>query len=75
MGAGTGAALFAQMRPDLRNWHTLPANFQLGRLMLKSGRHKVKYVYIGDSGIIDIVEKEVEIKNGEKTLVNIRTLY
>jgi len=75
VGAGTGAALFAQMRPDLRNWHTLPANFQLGRLMLKSGRHKVKYVYIGDSGIIDIVEKEVEIKNGEKTLVNIRTLY
>lgn len=75
VGAGTGAMLFAQMRPDLRNWHTLPANFQLGRLMLKSGRQKVKYVFISDSGIIDTVEKEVEIKKGEKTLVNIRTLY
>jgi len=75
VGAATGAALFAQMRPDLRSWHTLPANFQLGRLTLKSGRQKVKYVFIGGSGIIHTVQKEVEIKKGEKTLVNIRTLY
>lgn len=75
VGAATGAALFAQMRPDLRSWHTLPANFQLGRISLKPGKQKVKYVLIGGGGIIDTVEKEVEIKKGEKTLVNIRTLY
>ena len=75
VGAATGAALFAQMRPDLRSWHTLPANFQLARLVMKPGKQKVRYVLIGDGGIIDTVEKEVEIKKGEKTLVNIRTLY
>jgi len=75
VGAATGAALFAQMRPDLRSWHTLPANLQLGRITLKPGKQKVRYVLIGDGGIIDTVEKEVEIKKGEKTLVNIRTLY
>ena len=29
VGAGTGTALFATMKPDLRCWHTLPANLQL----------------------------------------------
>ena len=75
VGAATGAALFAQMRPDLRSWHTLPANFQLGRFNLKPGKHKVRYVLIGAGGIVDTVEKEVEIKKGGKTLFNIRTLF
>ena len=74
VGAGTGAFLFAQMKPDLRCWHTLPANFQIGRFTLKPGKHKVKYVLIGGGRIIDTVEKDVEIKKGGKTLVNIRTL-
>ncbi|HNX23324.1 MAG TPA: hypothetical protein PKG60_04710 [Spirochaetota bacterium] len=75
MGAGTGAALFSQMKPDLRCWHTLPANFQLGRMKLKQGKYKLNFAFMGDGGIVDRAEKEVEIKKGEKTLVNLRTLY
>jgi len=75
MGAGTGAALFSQMKPDLRCWHTLPANFQLGRTKMKKGKYKLSFVFTGDGGNVDRLEKEVEIKKGEKTLVNLRTLY
>ncbi|HPD78551.1 MAG TPA: hypothetical protein PLH88_09025 [Spirochaetota bacterium] len=75
VAAGTGAYLFSQMKPDLRCWHTLPANFQLGRMTLKPGKYNVKFILSGAEGKIDEIEKEVEIKKGEKTLVNIRTLY
>ncbi len=74
-GAGTGAALFSQMKPDLRCWHTLPANFQLGRMRLKPGNYKLNFVLMGGGGIVDRIEKEVEIKKGEKKVVNLRTLY
>lgn len=72
VGAGTGVALFSQMKPDLRCWHTLPANFQLGRIPLKPGKYKVRFTLEGN---VDQIEKDVEIKKGEKTLVNLRTLY
>ncbi len=72
VGAGTGAALFSQMKPDLRCWHTLPANFQLGRMSVRPGKYKVRFTLEGN---VDQVEKDVEIKKGEKTLVNLRTLY
>ncbi len=75
VGATTGLLLFSQMKPDLRCWHTLPANFQLSRFSLKPGIQKVRYVLVGAGGIIDTIEKDVEIKKGEKTLVTIRTLY
>jgi len=75
IGAGTGVALFAQMKPDLRCWHTLPANFQLNRMSLKPGKQKVSFVYVDSGGIIERIEKDVEIKKGEKTVVNLRTLY
>jgi len=75
VGAGTGAALFSQIKPDLRCWHTLPANFQLGRMRLKPGKQKINFILMGSGGIVDRIEKEVEIKKGEKTVVNLRTLY
>ena len=74
-GAGTAVALFSQMKPDLRCWHTLPANLQLGRMMLKPGTHTVNFILIGNSGVVERIEKTVEIKKGEKTIVNMRTLY
>lgn len=75
VGAGTGAALFSQMKPDLRCWHTLPANFQLGRMTIRPGKYKARFTLSGAGGNIDEIEKEVEIKKGQKTLVNLRTLY
>ena len=74
-GLGTGAALFSQMKPDLRCWHTLPANFQLGRVFLPPGEYKANFQFMGRGGVISTFEKEVEIKKGEKTLVNLRTLF
>jgi len=74
-GLGTGAALFSQMKPDLRCWHTLPANFQLGREFLPPGKYTAKFQFMGGGGVVSTTEKEVEIKKGEKTLVNLRTLF
>jgi tetratricopeptide (TPR) repeat protein len=74
-GLGTGAALFSQMKPDLRCWHTLPANFQLGREFLPPGKYTAKFQFMGRGGVVSTTEKEVEIKKGEKTLVNLRTLF
>jgi len=75
VGAGTGALLFSNMKPDLRCWHTLPANLQFGRMFLPAGKHLVKFSLLGRGGVISTVEKEVEIKKGRKTLVNLRTLF
>ena len=73
-GAGTGAALFSSMRPDLRCWHTLPAKLHLGRTFLPPGNHTVKIEYMGGGGFRDVKQQDVEIKKGEKTFLNIRTL-
>lgn len=74
-GLGTGAALFSQMKPDLRCWHTLPANFQMGREFLPPGKYTAQFQFLGRGGVVTTTEKEVEIKKGEKTLVNLRTLF
>jgi len=42
---------------------------------LKPGKYTARFLLTGAEGNIDEVEKEVEIKKGEKTLVNLRTLY
>ncbi|MCL2025317.1 MAG: hypothetical protein FWG92_00735 [Leptospirales bacterium] len=72
-GAGTGTALFASMKPDLRCWRTLPAKLHLGRTFLPPGKHTVTIEYIGD-GTQNIQQRDIEIKKGEKTFFNIRTL-
>jgi hypothetical protein len=74
-GAGTAVALFSQMKPDLRCWHTLPANLQLSRMTLKPGTQTVSFVLIGNNGVVERIEKTVEIKKGQKTVINMRTLY
>ncbi|MCL1833921.1 MAG: hypothetical protein FWG49_05395, partial [Leptospirales bacterium] len=61
-GGGTAVALFSQMKPDLRCWHTLPANFQLGRMTLKPGTQKVSFVLMGNNETVERIEKTVEIK-------------
>ncbi len=75
VGAATGTVLFSSIKPDLRCWHTLPANLQLARMFLPEGKQKVKFSLLGRGGVITTIEKEVEIKKGKKTLVNLRTLY
>jgi hypothetical protein len=63
------------MKPDLRCWHTLPANFQLARMTLNPGTQKVNFTLVGNNGVVERIEQTVEIKKGQKTLINVRTLF
>ncbi|HPL17998.1 MAG TPA: hypothetical protein PL180_15000 [Spirochaetota bacterium] len=75
VGAGTGTALFATMRPDLRCWHTLPANLQLGRMRLAPGKYTARIQYIGYNGaVVNAKTVNFEIKSREKHFINIRTV-
>jgi hypothetical protein len=74
-GLGTGAALFSTMRPDLRCWHTLPGNLQLGRIFLKPGTYNMVLEYLGIGGNVMFSSSfQVNIAKGEKVFHNIRTL-
>jgi len=72
---GTGAALFSQMRPDLRCWHTLPARLYLGRIFLPTGKYKVSLEFLDNNNFI-IKKKDIDIniKKGEKTIIKERTV-
>ncbi|MBN2041384.1 MAG: hypothetical protein JW864_15190 [Spirochaetes bacterium] len=75
-GAGTGTALASQIKPDLRNWHTLPANLQIGRVFLRPGKYDIVVKYMGKNGQIYKTDKEsIEIKKDRKTFLNYRSLY
>ena len=76
VGAGAGAAMFSAMKPDLRCWHTLPANLQLARIFLPANAYDLKFQFIG-SGNQVVLEKDVKIniQKNKKTLFNYRTLF
>lgn len=75
VGAGTGTALFATMRPDLRCWHTLPANLQLARLRLPAGKYTATVQYIGYNGAVrNVKQLNFELKKKERYFMNIRTV-
>lgn len=76
-GALVGGTLISQIKPDLRCWHTLPANFQLGRIFLPPGKYNITIDFIDAFGRVERSKESlsVEIKAGEKTFFNYRTLY
>lgn len=74
-GAGTGAALFSQIKPDLRCWHTLPARLQMAKTYLRPGKYNAALDFIGFDGKIQRRKNvTIEIKKGQKTFINERTL-
>jgi hypothetical protein len=76
VGAGTGAALLSQMKPDLRCWHTLPANFQLSRIFLAPGQYNITIKFIDSGNRVERTTNHViNIVKGQKTIFNFRTLY
>jgi len=76
VGVGTGAGLVSQIKPDLRCWHTLPANLQLGRVFLPEGEYNVTIKLVDYNGKVDRTDKKkITVKKGEKTFMNYRTLY
>ena len=75
-GAATGAALLANIKPDLRCWHTLPANLQFSRLYLAPGVYNIKIKFIDRYGRVErTTDHSINIVKGEKTFFNFRTLY
>lgn len=75
-GAATGAALLANIKPDLRCWHTLPANLQFSRLYLAPGVYNIKIKFIDNSGRVErTTDHSINIEKGKKTFFNFRTLY
>lgn len=75
VGAGTGTALFATMKPDLRCWHTLPANLQLGRIRLAPGIYTAAVQYVGYNGaVVNTKYVNFELKNKDKHFINIRSV-
>ncbi|MDB2425910.1 hypothetical protein N9W41_00025 [bacterium] len=61
---------------DLRHWSTLPNSFQVSRVFLKAGKYKVNMEGLteyGESGEL-FDAKEVQIKKGRKTFINVRSL-
>ena len=76
VGAGTGAALISQIKPDLRCWHSLPANLQMGRMYLPPGEHLLTINLIDRSGgVVNTVERKVTIESGKRNFFNLRTLF
>lgn len=75
-GGATGAALASQIKPDLRCWHSLPANLQLGRWFVEPGTYTVTLQFLNNYGQVTRTETdEVEIVSGERAFLNYRTLY
>jgi hypothetical protein len=74
-GAGVGAGLASQIKPDLRCWHTLPANLQVKKIFLKPGSYDLTLTAVGDTGEADKKTIKVDIAAGKKTLLNYRTLF
>jgi hypothetical protein len=74
-GAGVGAGLASQIKPDLRCWHSLPANLQIKRIFLKPGSYDIALSAVGNEGTVDQKTVKVDIAPGKKTLINYRTLF
>jgi len=73
IGVGTGAAIAATIKPDLRSWHTLPVEFAVLRVKLPVGKYQLR----PDLPLENLVSygsdtEEVVISEGKKTVVSLR---
>jgi hypothetical protein len=72
LGDLTFLALSAADRADLRQWSTLPQSFQVARVYLKGGNHKVRVHGLGYGETRtgeDMPETEINIRPGEKSFL------
>jgi hypothetical protein len=74
-GATVGATLASQIKPDLRSWQTLPAEFQISRNHLPEGQYEIFVDYVDEKGTVYRTEKRnISIQKGKKTFLNVRSL-
>lgn len=76
VGPAVALATFSQIRPDLRCWHSLPANLQFQRFYLQPGTYVLTLEFVDAYGRVVRVEKDrVAIAAGKRSFRNFRTLY
>jgi len=51
-GVGVGAILFSSEKPDLRCWHSIPASYQAGSVLLPPGKYEGMISYFNRNGLI-----------------------
>jgi uncharacterized protein len=71
-GFFTRMALHASDQPDLRSWKLLPRDLQMARVTVEPGKYTVDVRPVGYSGAGVPRPQEVEVKAGEKVIVNAR---
>jgi len=58
---------------DTRCWNTLPQEFELARVYLPEGEHKVEIEVVAPNGVVvDTIKRTVKIKAGAKSVVSKR---
>jgi len=58
---------------DTRCWNTLPQEFELARVFLPEGEHKVEIEVVAPNGVVvDTIKRTVKIKAGAKSVVSKR---
>ena len=65
-------------RADLRQWSTLPASIQIGRVYLKPGTYKISIQGLDQGRSVTndrMADQEIKITAGRKTFVNWRSLH
>lgn len=75
LGALAAIAMHIADQADLRQWSTLPDTFQISRIKLKPGTHKVVVYATGSAGETKVIEKTVTIEKGKKTFLTQRTFH
>ncbi|MBN1899152.1 MAG: hypothetical protein JW827_10265 [Spirochaetes bacterium] len=74
IGAGTGKAVAETVKPDLRCWSLLPANFQITRIFLEPGEYELSFRYNTGNVLVSDYPKKITIKAGGLTFVNFRSM-
>lgn len=74
IGAGAGATVAATVKPDLRCWRLLPANFQISRIFLEPGKYKIDFKFNQANVLTSKYKKSVVIKSGQPTFINLRSM-
>jgi hypothetical protein len=70
-GLVAGAAISSSIAPDLRCWHTVPANFQMKRIFLEPGEYEINFET--NSPSLNPLSQKITIEAGKPVFLNLRS--
>jgi len=73
IAAGTGRAVAATVKPDLRCWHLLPSNFQIKRIFLEPGTYQLDFKFPRSDVIKTKTPKKIKINRKQLLFVIFRS--